>query len=157
MEKRKPGIFSRHHFTYDKERDVYTCPAGKLLTTTGSVRYDDLLRYNASKRDCDMCRLKMQCCPNDLSRRLLRSIYEESRDVARAIARTSAYEQSRRDRKRVEMLFARLKRILRLGRLRLRGPSGAQFKFTLGAIAQNLRRFAKLIARPPPTVDACLA
>jgi DDE family transposase len=61
------------------------------------------------------------------------------------------------DRKRVEMLFAHLKRILRLGRLRLRGPSGAQFEFTLAAIAQNLRRLAKLIARPPPIAHACAA
>jgi hypothetical protein len=48
------------------------------------------------------------------------------------------------DRKRVEMLFAHLKRIPRLGRLRLRGPRGAQFEFTLAGIAQNLRRLAKL-------------
>jgi transposase len=157
MARREDGIFSREDFTYDKARDVYTCPAGKLLTTTGAIRYDDLLRYNASKRDCDICRLKMQCCPNDLSRRLLRSIYEESRDVARAIARTSAFVQSSRDRKRIEMLFAHLKRILRLGRLRLRGPRGAQFEFTLAAIAQNLRRLAKFIARPPPEADACAA
>jgi DDE family transposase len=59
--------------------------------------------------------------------------------------------------KRVEMLFAHLKRILRLGRLRLRGPRGAQFEFTLAAIAQNLRRLAKVIARPPPTAAACVA
>jgi hypothetical protein len=58
--------------------------------------------------------------------------------------------KSRRDRKRVEMLFAHLKLILRLGRLRLRGPRGAQFEFTMAAIAQNLRRFAKLVVRPPP-------
>jgi hypothetical protein len=55
------------------------------------------------------------------------------------------------------MLFAHLKRILRLGRLRLRGPCGAQDEFTLAAIAQNLRRLAKLVARPPPATDACLA
>jgi hypothetical protein len=56
------------------------------------------------------------------------------------------------------MLFAHLKRILRLSRLRLRGPSGAQFEFTLAAIAQNLRRLAKLVARPPPiTSAACVA
>jgi ABC-type transport system involved in cytochrome c biogenesis ATPase subunit len=73
--------------------------------------------------------------------------YEEARDVARALAKTEAFEQSRRDRKRIEMLFAHLKRILRLGRLHLRGPRGAQFEFTLAAIAQNLRRLAKLVAR----------
>jgi len=77
---------------------------------------------------------------------------QQARDVARALAKTEAFEQSRRDRKRIEMLFAHLKRILRLGRLRLRGPRGAQFEFTLAAIAQNLRRLAKLVARPPPIV-----
>ena len=77
--------------------------------------------------------------------------------AARALADTEAFEQSRRDRKRVEMLFAHLKRILRLGRLRLRGPRGAQDEFTLAAIAQNLRRLAKLVARPPPTPAAACA
>src|SRR6202140_4324271 len=62
-----------------------------------------------------------------------------------------------RYRKKIEMLFAHLKRILRLGRLRLRGPAGAQFEFTLAAIAQNLRRLAKLIARPPPIAPLCAA
>ena len=66
---------------------------------------------------------------------------------------TAAFERSRRDRKRVEMLFAHLKRIFRLGRLRLRGPCGAQFEFTLAAIAQNLRRLAKLVVRPPPIAE----
>ena len=55
------------------------------------------------------------------------------------------------------MLFAHLKRILRLGRLRLRGPAGAQFEFTLAAIAQNLRRAAKLTFRPPDRAAACVA
>ena len=54
------------------------------------------------------------------------------------------------------MLFAHLKRIFRLGRPRLRGPCGAQFEFTLAAIAQNLRRLAKLVVRPPPVAKACL-
>ena len=157
MERRQDGTFSRDDFTYDKSRDVYTCPAGKLLTTTGRIRYDDMRPYRASKRDCDVCPLKMQCCPKDTSRQLLRNVYEEARDVARAIARSEAFERSCRDRKRIEMLFAHLKRILRLGRLRLRGPRGAQFEFMLAAIAQNLRRLVKLIARPPPMVDACPA
>ena len=78
-------------------------------------------------------------------------MHEAARDVARAIAKTAAYEQTRRDRKKVEMLFAHLKRILRMGRLRLRGPAGAQFEFTLAAIAQNLRRLAKLAVHPPDT------
>jgi hypothetical protein len=50
-----------------------------------------------------------------------------------------------------------LKRILRLGRLRLRGPRGAQDEFVLAAIAQNLRRLAALVARPPPAQVLCVA
>jgi hypothetical protein len=155
--KREDGTFSRDDFTFDKDRNVYICPAGKILTTTGTVDDDDQLRYRASKRNCDVCPLKMQCCPKEPARKILRSIYEEARDVARALAKTEAFERSSRDRKRVEMLFAHLKRILRLDRLRLRGPCGAQFEFTLAAIAQNLRRLAKLVARPPPTAAACVA
>jgi hypothetical protein len=64
--------------------------------------------------------------------------------VAREIAKTPQYQQSRCERKKVEMLFAHLKRILRLDRLRLRGLSGASDEFTLAAIVQNLRRLAKL-------------
>jgi Transposase DDE domain len=166
------GLFSSTHApAYDRRFNwaagIHTVPSA---VTPSAQKWNDIgagvilakkLKRLVRRRNTfvgegvDTCRLKMRCCPNDLSRRLLRSIYEQSRDVARAIVCTSAFEQSRRDRKRVEMLFAHLKRILRLGRLRLRGPSGAQFEFTLGAIAQNLRRFAKLIARPPPTVDAC--
>jgi len=155
---REDGTFSREDFTFDKERNVYTCPAGKLLTTTGKLVNDgETLLYRASMPDCRQCPLKERCCPNMPRRRIPRSIYEEARDVARALAKTEAFEQSRHDRKRVEMLFAHLKRIFRLGRLRLRGPRGAQFEFTLAAIAQNLRRLAKLVVRPPPTAEACFA
>jgi len=97
-------------------------------------------------------------CPNMPARRIVWDVNEAARDVARALAKTEAFARSRRDRKKVEMLFAHFKRILRLGRLRLRGPSGAQFEFTLAAIAQNLKRLAKLAARPPPVTSmVCVA
>src|SRR6185369_14377959 len=156
--KREDGTFSREDFAFDKERNVYICPAGKVLTTTGKLASDgETIYYRPRARDCRGCPLKPQCCPRASVRRIPRSLYEPARDVARAAAKTEAFEQSRRDRKRVEMLFAHLKRILRLGRLRLRGPRGAQFEFTFAAIAQNLRRLAKLMARPPPPVVACVA
>src|SRR3984893_5146018 len=157
---RDDGTFNREDFTFDKERDIYICPAGKLLTTTGRLVNDGetTLLYFASVLDCRSCPLRARCCPKMPARRIPRSIYEEARDVARGLAKTKAFEQSRRYRKKIEMLFAHLKRILRLGRLRLRGPAGAQFEFTLAAIAQNLRRLAKLIARPPPIAPtACVA
>ena len=85
-----------------------------------------------------------------LARKIARSVHEAARDNARAIAKTEAYAVSCRERKKVEMLFAHLKRILRLGRLRLRGPNGAKDEFLLAATAQNLRKLAKLIPHPAP-------
>jgi transposase len=155
--KREDGTFSREDFTYDAERNVYTCPAGKTLTTTGHVSTDNGIRYVASVLECRDCPLKSKCCPNMPSRRIVRDVKEAARDVARALAKTDAFAQTRRDRKKVEMLFAHLKRILRLGRLRLRGPRGAQFEFTLAAIAQNLRRLAKLTVHPPDRTAVCVA
>ena len=81
------------------------------------------------------------------ARKVTRSIHECARDLARDIATTAAYVTSRRQRKKVEMLFAHLKRILRLDRLRLRGPLGARDEFHLAA-AQNLRKLAKLTPLP---------
>ena len=155
--KREDGSLSREDFTFDKERNVYVCPQGKLLHTTGRVHDGETLLYRARTSDCGPCPLKAKCCPKAPWRKIPCSIYEDARAAARALANTQAFEQSRRDRKRVEMLFAHLKRILKLGRLRLRGPCGAQDEFTLAAIAQNLRRLAKLLGRPPPAPAVCAA
>src|SRR6266446_5621621 len=147
---RENGTFSRDDFTYDHQGDVYFCPGGKMLTCKGTIVNDNQLMYRASKYDCDACVLKPRCCPKDPARKIPRSIHEGARDMARDIAKTDAYRTSRRERKKVEMLFAHLKRILRLDRLRLRGPCGAQDEFLLAATAQNLRKMAKLIPIPQP-------
>jgi hypothetical protein len=152
------------------QRDCYTCPGGKELgqrqkisrVARPFVDENGMLRYRASKLDCEECSLKPQCCPNAHGLQVLRSIPEGARDMARAIWATDAYVTSRRERKKVEMLFAHLKRILKLDRLRLRGPNGARDEFHLAATAQNLRKLAMLIpiqrraqqpeaARPPST------
>jgi hypothetical protein len=144
---RQDGTFSRDDFTYEHANDVYVCPAGKLLTTTGSLSDGGTLRYRASKYDCQACHPKPRCCPKE-PRYVPRSIYEGARDMAREIARSWEGQVSRRLRKKVEMLFAHLKRILELDRLRLRGPNGARDEFILAATAQNLRKMAKLIPMP---------
>ena len=149
---RTDGTFSRSDFAFDAEQDRYTCQEGKHLvqfhrtyaTPRSGITKDGTRIYRASKRDCDGCSLKARCCPNTPARKIPRDLDEDARDVARALAGTPAYERSRHRRKKVEMLFAHLKRILRLGRLRLRGPCGARDEFLLAATAQNLRKLAKL-------------
>ena len=148
---RKDGTFARDAFAYDHMGDVYVCPGGKRLTCKGTLVNDGAtLLYRASKSDCDACALKARCCPRVPARKVPRSIHERARDRARAIARSDEGRTSRRQRKKVEMLFAHLKRILKLDRLRLRGPNGARDEFHLAAAAQNLRKLAKLIPMPVP-------
>jgi transposase len=155
---REDGSFSREDFLYDADDDAYICPAGKPLTTSGTIVNDEQRLYRGATADCRSCPLKPRCCPKEPVRKIPRSIYEAARDVARSLFGTEAYAQSRRDRKKVEMQFAHLKRILRLDRLRLRGPRGARDEFLLAATAQNLRKLAKLLIRPPPDYGvACVA
>ena len=155
---RQDGTLAREDFQFNHERDLYTCPAGKELRAhrrtfakpRSGVTKDNTVLYRASKADCGACSLKSKCCPNTPIRKVPRSIHEGARDMARDIAKTDAYVVSKRQRKKVEMLFAHLKRIIGLDRLRLRGPCGARDEFHLAATAQNLRKLAKLIPMPTP-------
>jgi len=148
---RDDGTLSRADFTFDAERDLYICPRGKILKTTGRVHDGKTLRYLASKYDCDPCPLKHRCCPKTPARQVPRDVNEQARDIARSQMGTEAYRQSGRERKKIEMLFGDVKRNLALTRLKLRGLTGARDEFLLAATAQNLRRLAKLTAIPPPT------
>jgi hypothetical protein len=120
-------------------------PADHLLR-----RIDGVLDLS-DLRLCKNCPLKPRCCPNTTTRKIARSIHQEARDVARRINASDQCRQSRKQRRKVEVLFAHLKRILRLDRLRLRGLCGAFDERALAATAQNLRRLAKLAGRGPPT------
>jgi transposase len=158
MSKREDGTFSRSDFKFDQEKNVYVCPAGKLLTTTGSVSTDHAFRYYALKRECDACSLKPQCCPKTPSRKVTRDIHEDARDHARALVGSPEFDKSRDERKRVEMRFAHLKTHHGFERLRLRGLSGARDEFHLAAIVQNLKTLANHIWRPWVSIPAeCVA
>jgi transposase len=143
---RTDGTFGRSAFSFDAQNNRYVCPAGKLLKPTWRMKKKNPNMYRASQYDCQACPLKSRCCPNTPHRRIERNPFEPARDVARAIAKTDAYRQSRKDRKKVEMLFAHLKRILKLDRLRLRGLTGAHDEFLMAATVQNLRPMAKWLA-----------
>lgn len=150
---RSDGTWTRADFEWDAENDQYICPEGEVLKQfrrnysdpnrgpTGKGR----AKYRALKLTCQVCPSKSKCCPNADSRSITREEHEDARQVARDIAKTKQYDISMKLRKKVEMLFAHLKRILRLGRLRLRGPCGANDEFLLAATAQNLRKLAKIV------------
>jgi transposase len=148
---RDDDTLSSSDFQWDEQADEYRCPQGNVLrkqrrsfkNLRTHITKAGTIIYRASQSDCANCPLKAHCCPNTPMRKIARSVHESARDVARAMAKTDAYKQSRKDRKKVEILFAHLKRIMKLDRLRLRGLTGAQDEFLLAAAAQNLRRMAK--------------
>jgi len=157
--KRTDGTFSREDFAYDAVADNYTCPAGNALEKSRrrfskprstNVSSDGLIRYRARKQDCDACVFKARCCPTQPAGKVLRSVHEAARDVARDIRKTDAYMTSFMQRRKVEMLFAHLKRYIGLRMMRLRGPKGATEQFQLAATAQNLRKLAKLVPETVP-------
>ncbi len=154
---RKDGAFPAGDFTYDHEADEFRCPGEQALKpywrniSKGRPEFgkDGTKRYFAWKNDCAACPLKPKCTPNQVTRKISRSRHEGARQIARDIARTDACVASSYARKKVEMLFAHLKRILGLDRLRLRGPNGARDEFHIAATVQNLRKLAKLIPGAP--------
>ncbi|PZX11786.1 transposase [Palleronia aestuarii] len=156
---RTDGTWSRSDFIWEPENDRYLCPEGHELLQYRR-NYSDPSRgqpkegrkkYRAQKSVCQACPSKLRCCPNADARFVTREEHEDVRDLARECVASEVYKKIAGPRRRkVEMLFAHLKRILGLGRLRLRGPCGAKDEFTLAAIAQNLRKLAKL--RPQMTM-----
>jgi len=153
---RHDGTFSRADFVFDRQRNIYICPGGAELTSTSNIDQGHIVYYRANKSDCSACSLKPKCTTAPM-RKVTRDLNEDVRDHVRALANTEAFQQSSRERKKVEMRFAHMKRILRLDRLRLRGLSGAKDEVLLTATAQNLRRLAKLLCRAPPAPAACPA
>jgi transposase len=148
---RKDATLPSSAFHWDAQAGEYRCPQGHALRSQwrafknprSHITKAGTIIYRSSQSDCASCPIKARCCPNTSIRKITRSVHESARELARTIAKTAAYRQSRKDRKKVEMLFAHLKRIMKLDRLRLRGLSGANDEFLLAAAAQNLRRMAK--------------
>ena len=110
---RHDGTFSRADFVFDQERNIYICPGGAELTSTGNIDRGHIVYYRASKNDCSTCSLKPRCT-TAVARKITRDLNEDVRDRVRALANTEAFQQSRRERKKIEMRFAHMKRILRL-------------------------------------------
>jgi hypothetical protein len=123
---RKNDSFSSNDFQGNEETEEYLCPAGNVLRSEGRafknershVTKANTMIFRSRQADCVACPMRTQCCPNTAFRKIARSVHEADRDVARRIAVTPAYQRSRHERKKVERLFAHLKRILKLDRLR---------------------------------------
>ena len=135
---RTDGMFPRLDFAYDAARDIYICPNGRPLRTSGTIHDGRAKNYLSHPRDCRVCKLKKRCTRAPF-RKIARDINEEARDYARSLTGTPEFDRSSNQRKKIEMRFAHLKTHHRFERMRLRGLSGARDEFHLAAIVQNLK------------------
>ena len=142
------GMFSRSDFTYDAERDLYVCPSGRLLRTSGTVHDDRVRNYLSQPQDCRACTLKPGCTRAPF-KKIAGDINEDARNHARSLKGTPEFERSSNARKKVEMRFAHLKVQHGFERMRLRGLTGARDEFHLAAIVQNLKTMALRLLGPP--------
>ena len=142
------GMFSRSDFAYEAERDVYVCPNGKLLRTSGTVHDGRVRNYLSQPQDCRTCTLKQRCTRAPF-KKIARDINEDARNHTRLLKGTPEFERSSNARKKVEMRFAHLKVQHGFERLRLRGLTGARDEFHLAAIVQNLKTMALRLLGPP--------
>ena len=150
------GMFSRSDFSYDVERNVYVCPNGKLLRTSGTVHESRVRNYLSHPGDCRACTLKQRCTRAPF-KKIARDINEDARNHARSLKGTPEFERSSKARKKVEMRFAHLKVQHGFERMRLRGLTGARDEFHLAAIVQNLKTMALRLVGPPTGTSVSIA
>ena len=151
---------SRADFVFDRSRNIYIFPNGKLLHTTGTVIDLQYASLSCLKSSIAIS-VHSKCTvlpPLRLRGRFLAIFSRDARDVQPAHwpkPRLSSNHAG--ERKKVEMRFAHMKRILKLDRLRLRGLNGAKDEVLLTATTQNLRRLVKFLCRPPPSAAVTLS
>lgn len=138
------GKYDISHFQYDATRDSFTCLEGHTLGLRSTDERTRIKRYKSDASTCRACPIR-KSCTDAPSRSVTRHMDEDARQAVQDLKYTWQYDESRRRRKKVEMLFAHLKRHLGLRRLRLRGLKGASEEFLLAATAQNLKRLAKMV------------
>jgi transposase len=137
------GLLPREVFIFDPDKNHYTCPQDKVLKHCTARTDSPIHIYRATEGDCKACPIRQQCTRGK-QRSLSVPFDESTRHEVRALQDTEDFQNSRRLRKKVEMLFAHMKQQFRFTRLKLRGLAGATEEFLLIATVQNLRRLVRL-------------
>jgi transposase len=150
----KPGSFPKGDFRYDSERDVYACPAGKLLRPLGKRSGADpdgkATFYRAKASECAVCQLRPRCTSNKIGRQLRRDPKERYAERVRTYRVTAPYEKALRKRRVwVEPLFAEAKDWHGMRRFRLRRLEKVNIEALLIASGQNVKRLLEFGGRRP--------
>ena len=146
LRKNNPG-YGPERFTYLPESNSYRCPAGEQLNYVGLNVRNRAHAYIGSAKRCGACFQKAQCTSGRY-KYLAIHVHEPARQRARELANTPEFAHAQRQRKKVEALFAELKNLIGLRRLRLRRLKFVREQFFLAAAAQNIERLVRFLSRP---------
>jgi hypothetical protein len=147
--KYKNNPFLVHNLTYDEEKDVFLCPAGKRMIYQETSQEETESGYVINRRhyeceDCQGCALKEQCTRAEGNRWIqvsfrLREMIKRARDKLHS-------EEGQRLRSRrgvdVESVFGRLKWNWGFRRFLLRGKEKVELEWGLLCIAHNMAKMA---------------
>ena len=134
-------------FTYQPESNSYRCPAGEQLHYVGLNVRNRAHAYVGSATRCGACSQKPQCTRGQY-KYLAIHMHEPARQRARDLADTPAFASAQRERKKVEAMFAELKNVIGLRRVRLRRLKFVREQFFLAAVAQNIKRLVRFLGQP---------
>jgi transposase len=150
LRKNNPG-YGPERFTYLPESNSYRCPAGEQLNYVGLNVRNRAHAYIGSAKRCGACFQKAQCTSGRY-KYLAIHVHEPARQRARELANTPEFANAQRQRKKVEALFAELKNLIGLRRLRLRRLRFVREQFFLAAAAQNIKRLVRFLSQQPQPI-----
>lgn len=141
------GVFPRERFDYDRERDLYVCPANEHLTPIGhgvrKARYSRTVRIYATSR-CRDCHLRLKCTRSKYGRRIKRWIHDDVLD--RLKKRLAEKPEMQRMRKSlVEHPFGTIKSAMGHDRLLLKGLKNVTTEIKLTVLSYNIKRVISIL------------
>lgn len=140
------GAFDKCNFKYDRDRDIYICPEGKILRYTGTDLERGRKEYCAEPRVCKGCMNFGLCTRGRHGRRVNRLIEQELADKLEGQYEQPASQGIYRLRKqKVELPFGHIKHNLKAGSFLLRGLAGVKAEMSVMASCFNIARMISII------------
>lgn len=142
--KNTTGLLTKDNFIYDKEKDQYTCPQGKVLKNNGFVKNLRHFIYRTNPKNCKSCKLLKECTKSPTGRSITRHINEPFLEQAKEHLKTLPAEITLAQRgEYVENAFACEKKDLGLNKAKFRGLISVHIQSLFTATAYNLKKLVK--------------